>query len=1150
MKPRLFLAISLLLGPASVAQTVPTLATSASPAPSEEILELSPFQVTAEAFQGYYASQTLAGSRLKMNVDEVASSIQILTPELMRDVGATSVNDLFLYTTSTESSGINGNFSDYSTGATSTNDDSTRVNPQGSQRVRGIARADLTRNYFLSLIPSDRFNTELTEINRGANAILFGLGSPAGIVNTQLARATFKNAREVRVELDSEGSIRTEADLNQVVVPQRLAVRLAAVRDDTKYYQEPAFEDDHRQYGAFTLRPWKQGALRALVESGGRAANRPNTIPPASTLASWFANQPVMVQRMRAVIAATPGVSLTVPDNYPLIYSPIAQSWRPNNTNSYLTTASIPNDVKLAILRNAVIYQDNNATHPRLVFHPNMSRQLPAVYLPGSVNPGGGPGGSAGVETNVPAIANPAPAMNPDGIGNAPSYNYFAPEQPWRTNPTIIPISLTDLSSFDFTRRMLSGDAAFQNDKWTHHNVVFEQTFLETDAGVEFVYDRQKYRRSSYVPFQGFTGIFVDLMQDYLGMPNPNLGRPFLMDRVSMRIQDDDRESFRATTFYRLDPARRWSGSRVARWLGRHTFTGLFSTYDQEQTNSSVGQYYQDPVGGVQIFTAADPAGSNRRKVNNLVYVGDSILGASSASNVRLTPVTSQKLWNPGRTVRIRTFNTSRGAYEDVDLHTDAELEDISRDTQKIDTLAATWSGSFLDQHVIGLYGWREDAVVSERRQAIAGTDLLADTGSLSTPAGLLSRIDDQFRTTSWSVVGKLPERWVRLPFNARLNAYYGESENFSLGATANDIYGGQLPSPSGRTKEYGLMFNLWDSKVIMRLNRYETRVMNSLADTRYGALVNQAILKPFEFLLEAQRLGNQGAATPNYALAIEALNRMRSLIPAGTITAARLDSPTSGGDYARNDLPNLGDTEDVIGRGTEVELICNPTTSWRIALNVAKQETVSSNYAPRMGELWSKFEPILGAGGLIGHLRYFNDPSTNPPNFISHPAPVPGDAQMTVAQWIESNVLSPYRNLKKQEGRASAEQRPWRVNLVTNYTFREGMLRGFGAGTAVRWQDGAVIGYPTQLVGDTLVADIDNPHIGPAETNIDAWLRYKRRLYKGRIDWTIELRVRNLNRTAQDLIPVRSELTTDYRVAQYRVGPPRVWSLGNSFSF
>jgi hypothetical protein len=1126
-------------------------ATPAEPAIDDEVVVLSPFQVTADAFNGYYASQTLAGSRLKMNIDEVASSIQIVTPEFMQDVGASSINELFLFTTSTEASGINGNFSDFSAGTTSTNDEGTRINPQGSQRVRGISGADLTRNYFLSLIPSDRFNTDSTEINRGANAILFGLGSPAGIVNTQLASARFKNSRQARVEVDDQGSLRTELDVNQVVVPGKLAVRVAALRDDTNFYQEPAFEKDERLFGAINARPWKNAQIRGFVEDGGREANRPNTIPPSSTIASWFANQPLMVQRMRAVLAATPGTSgLTVPDNYPLIYSPIAQSWRPNNTNSYLTTASIPNDVKLAILRNAVIYQDNNATHPRMIFHPNMSRQIAAVYLPGAINPGGAVGDAAAVESNIsPAIANPPLAMNPDGVGTAPTYNYFAPEQPWRTSPVLIPVSLTNLDMFDFTQQMLSGNAAFQNDSWMHYNAVFEQTFLDNRAGFELAYDKQSYSRDAYVPFQGFTGIFVDLMQDYLGQTNPNLGRPFVMDRASLRLQDDERESFRATGFYRFDPERHWKGSRLARWFGQHTFTGVFSTYDQQQDNSSVGQYYRNPTGGF-VFNAADPAGSNRRKVNNIIYLGDSILGATSESGVRLQPLTDQRMWQPGRKVSLRTYNTTTRTYELIDLETQALVEDYARETQAIDTIAATWNASFLDNHVIGLWGWRQDSVVSERRQAVTGADLLADMATLDTPAALLSRVDRDFRTTSWSVVAKLPERWLRLPLAGRLNAYYGESENFSLSATANDIFGAQLPSPAGNTKEYGVMLNLLDSKLVLRLNRYETQVVNSATDSKYSVLANQGILKPYEFLLEAKALGNQGATTPNYALTMDALAKLQAILPASTIAAAGLASAPVGLDYNRSDVPNLGDTQDVVGKGTELELIYNPTPGWRLALNVANQETIVDNYAPRLEALWALVDPILGPNGVVGKLRYFNDPSTSPPNFMSYAAPVAGDNQMTVAQWIETNVLSSYRNQKKQEGRVSTEQRAWRVNLVTNYTFREGRLRGFGAGTAVRWQDGAVIGYPTELVGDTLVADIANPHIAPSITNIDAWLRYNRRFAKGRLDWTIELRVQNLNHTAQDLIPVRSELTTDYRVAQYRVGPPRVWSLANSFKF
>ena len=165
-----------------------------------------------------------------------------------------------------------------------------------------------------------------------------------------------------------------------MIIPKKLAVRFSALRDDENYYQKPAFEDDHRTFGALTARPWKNATLRGFVENGNRHANRPNTIPPASTIDSWFANQPLMVQRMRAVLAATPGVTLTVPDNLALTYSPIAQSWRPNTTNSYLTSTTIPNAVKLSILRNAVIYHDNNATNPRMIFHPNMRRAATGTF--------------------------------------------------------------------------------------------------------------------------------------------------------------------------------------------------------------------------------------------------------------------------------------------------------------------------------------------------------------------------------------------------------------------------------------------------------------------------------------------------------------------------------------------------------------------------------------------------------------------------------------------------------------------------------------------------------------------------------------------------------------------------------------------------
>ncbi len=123
-------------------------------------------------------------------------------------------------------------------------------------------------------------------------------------------------------------------------------------------------------------------------------------------------------------------------------------------------------------------------------------------------------------------------------------------------------------------------------------------------------------------------------------------------------------------------------------------------------------------------------------------------------------------------------------------------------------------------------------------------------------------------------------------------------------------------------------------------------------------------------------------------------------------------------------------------------------------------------------------------------------------------------------------------------------------MNLVSNYDFRAGFLRGSSVGAAYRWQDGAAIGYPSQLVNGLLVADIDHPHMAPGQTNLDAWVRYKRKIFRDQVQWQIELRVMNLNTNADHLIPVQSTRDTDYQVAVWRVGPPRVWRLANTFRF
>jgi len=190
---------------------VPEIVTAQSTAPSaakpaqDDAVVLSPFVVNAEGDnEGYRASATTAGSRLKTDLKDVAASITVLTDDFMNDLGATDVASALAFVSGAENdstyhqegltfSGANnyvgGDFGDNN-------------NRSGEVRVRGLARATTTINYIEVPGSADRYNTERSELLRGANSILFGLSEPAGLIDssTETARLN-RSSSEVETKI-------------------------------------------------------------------------------------------------------------------------------------------------------------------------------------------------------------------------------------------------------------------------------------------------------------------------------------------------------------------------------------------------------------------------------------------------------------------------------------------------------------------------------------------------------------------------------------------------------------------------------------------------------------------------------------------------------------------------------------------------------------------------------------------------------------------------------------------------------------------------------------------------------------------------------------------------------------------------------------
>ncbi len=105
-----------------------------------DVYELSPFAVAEDENIGYLGTNTLAGTRIRSEIKDVATAISVYTEEFLEDTAATNAEELLVYSAGTEVPGLAGNFANVSAGGAATVvDDSSRRQPQENTRIRGLA---------------------------------------------------------------------------------------------------------------------------------------------------------------------------------------------------------------------------------------------------------------------------------------------------------------------------------------------------------------------------------------------------------------------------------------------------------------------------------------------------------------------------------------------------------------------------------------------------------------------------------------------------------------------------------------------------------------------------------------------------------------------------------------------------------------------------------------------------------------------------------------------------------------------------------------------------------------------------------------------------------------------------------------------------
>ena len=280
---------------AQTAPTTKTTAVSAASDKSDETILLSPFTVV-EDDKGYQAFNTAAGTRLNSKLEDLGSSITVVTKQQMQDTAVLDINDLFRYEASTEGT---DDFTQFTPNRTGGVGDNIQGDPSRANRIRGVGSAGTSGsgvnnawgNFSSnSKIPFDLYNVGAIEISRGPNSNLFGLGASAGTVNLVPDEAsTAKPTANATFRADSFGGHRSSLSLNRPLIAGKLAMKVAAVEESKGFVRQPSAERIHREYVSLFARPFKNTSIRASAERYNNSYRRPNSITPRDTSDEWKA---------------------------------------------------------------------------------------------------------------------------------------------------------------------------------------------------------------------------------------------------------------------------------------------------------------------------------------------------------------------------------------------------------------------------------------------------------------------------------------------------------------------------------------------------------------------------------------------------------------------------------------------------------------------------------------------------------------------------------------------------------------------------------------------------------------------------------------------------------------------------------------------
>ncbi len=1086
------------------ARPIPVVTNTAAPAAGDELIQLSPFQVAAEADRGYQALNTLSGTRLNSKLEDLGASISVITKQQMFDTAALDLNDIFLYEANTEGT---GNYTQFTPNRNGGVIDGVAGDPATANRIRGVGSpisgsgVNMAIGNFSSnaRIPMDPYNIDSVEISRGPNSNLFGLGAATGTVNLVPSKANLsRSLTGVTARVDSEGGHRASLDASRVLVKDTLALRFAAVTEHKAYTRKPSGEDIRRFFGAAQARPFRNTTLNASFERYENDYRRPNALTPRDTTREWNAGG--------------------------------RPTWDPTTQRVTLANGTVSGPYAVA--------SENTLLPIGLMAGTGYGRTV--AYI----DPSG-----VGLLT-VGRTANPITTGNPSPYTNNSNVRYLqtgtdilrrkANPYPLFFAPATNDKSLYDWENINFTAANYGKDTA-NTLRLEAEQVIFNNAahLVASRAG----YMRQAFERTSFNYIDNTdTIVYLDINSKLLdGRANPYFLRPYVEATGPFANRNPDtRDIVNADLAYQFTPRDlpRWLG-----WLGVQRFNAHLERFMQDTENYTYGQWIAD-----------DHAWTNRAnrvgvaQLNQRYYLGD-----NQGFNIDHGPAA---LDNINGTYPLTWFNNLTGQWVNEPVRVDLlSRPTTTRARNELRTVSLTAQNYFLKDRLITTVGWRRDRR-RERTSAQAAVDPAtglvnynnygvwgAWTDDATGPLGAATRASQRGDTKTYGVVVR-PLSWLNLFYN-RSDSFFPQVVRYAMDLN------GVIPNAKGEGKDYGINFSALQGKLSVKLNRYEVLEQGSRAG-EIGTIGNRTFrlegrpenngirdnngFYPWALALSNSRFAAQGI-TPTAQQSAQAVARIMGVTDdwMTTFLAAGPGQPQTNG------------LSDVLSKGYELEVTYNPTRNWRIKFTGAQQVAIDAKIGSEQFDYWQKRLPVwttARADSVPG-----NGDGRGAPYWTTVPA-LGGDTPETA---YYNGLLSPYLFGVANVGKPRTQVRKYRWASVTNYSFTEGRLKNWNIGGSVRWEDKGSIGFfgaapstnPGSFNGVILELDPNRPIYSKSRFYFDASIGYRFRFLDDKVRANVQLNVKDVFENG-GLLPVGAN--PDGSTYAYRIIEPRRFVLSASF--